>query len=99
AGSRSSTVTIDILTDNTGAIPATTPYYRIRSVGTARLFGLPRVGLSDQFFAGGPNFVANSASRGVGDTLLRKINFKYDHFKATYGDGDGNNLGLEAVTC
>ena len=98
AGSLSTTVTIDKLTDNTGTIPATTPYYRIRSVGTARLFGLPRVGLSDQFFAGGPNFVANSASRGVGDTLLRKINFKYDHFKATYGDGDGNNIGLSTVT-
>ena len=89
----STTVTIDKLTDNTGTIPSTTPYYRIRSVGTARLYGLPRVGLSDKFFASGPNFVANSASRGVGDTLLRKIDFKYDHFKATYGDGDGNNLG------
>src|SRR6059058_729657 len=97
-GSLSTTVTIDKLTDNTGTIPATTPYYRIRSVGIARLFGLPRVGLSDQFFAGGPNFVANSASRGVGDTLLRKIDFKYDHFKATYGDGDGNNLVLSTVT-
>src|SRR5438132_749952 len=98
AGSLSTTVTIDKLIDNTGTIPATTPYYRIRSVGTARLFGLPRVGLSDQFFGGGPKFVANSASRGVGDTLLRKIDFKYDHFKATYGDGDGNNIGLSTVT-
>src|SRR5438094_916091 len=97
-GNLSTTVTIDKLTDNTGTIPATTPYYRIRSVGIARLFGLRRVGLSDQFFAGGPNFVANSASRGVGDTLLRKIDFKYDHFKATYGDGDGNNLVLSTVT-
>ena len=94
----STTVTIDKLTDNTGTIPSTTPYYRIRSVGTARLYGLPRVGLSDKFFASGPNFVANSASRGVGDTLLRKIDFKYDHFKATYGDGDGNNLGSSPVT-
>src|SRR5436190_10843522 len=91
AGSLSTTVTIDKLTDNTGTIPSTTPYYRIRAVGTARLFGLPRVGLSDKFFAGGPNFAANSASRGVGDSLLRKIDFKYDHFKGTYGDGDGNN--------
>jgi len=106
-GNLSTTVTIDKLFDTTdftehgtalGTIPATTPYYRIRSVGTARLFGLPRVGLSDQFFAGGPNFVANSASRGVGDTLLRKIDFKYDHFKASYGDGDGNNLSLSTVT-
>jgi hypothetical protein len=97
-GSLSTTVTIDKLTDSTGTIPNSTPYYRIRSVGTARLFGLPRVGLSDQFFAGGSNFVANSASRGVGDTLLRKIDFKYDHFKASYGDGDGHNLGLSSVT-
>jgi hypothetical protein len=93
----STTVTIDKLTDNTGTIPSTTPYYRIRSVGTARLYGLPRTGLSDKFFATGPNFVANSASRGVGDTLLRKIDFKYDHFKATYGDGDGNNLGSSPI--
>src|SRR5437868_292268 len=98
AGSLSTTVTIDKLTDNTGTIPNSTPYYRIRAVGTAKLFGLPRVGLSDQFFAGGPNFVANSASRGVGDTLLRKIDFKYDHFKASYGDGDGHNLSLSAVS-
>jgi hypothetical protein len=93
----STTVTIDKLTDTTGTIPNSTPYYRIRAVGTARLFGLPRVGLSDQFFAG-PNFVANSASRGVGETLLRKIDFKYDHFKASYGDGDGHNLSLSTVT-
>jgi hypothetical protein len=93
----STTVTIDKLTDNTGTIPSTTPYYRIRSVGIARLYGLPRTGLSDKFFASGPNFVANSASRGVGDTLLRKIDFNYDHFKATYGDGDGNNLGSSPV--
>ena len=97
-GNLSATVTIDKLFDTTGTIPSSTPYYRIRSVGTARLFGLPRVGLSDQFLAGGPNFVANSASRGVGDTLLRKIDFKYDHFKASYGDGDGHNLSLSTVT-
>src|SRR5437667_379836 len=34
---------------------------------------------------------------GVGDTLLRKIDFKYDHFKGTYGDGDGNNISLLPV--
>ena len=97
-GNLSTTVTIDKLTDTTGTIPNSTPYYRIRAIGTAKLLGLPRVGLSDQFFAGGPNFVANSASRGVGDTLLRKIDFKYDHFKASYGDGDGHNLSLSTVT-
>ena len=98
ASNLSTTVTIDKLTDNTGTIPNTTPYYRIRATGTARLFGLPRVGLSDQSLAGGPNFVANSASRGVGETLLRKIDFKYDHFKATYGDGDGHGLSLTSVS-
>jgi len=97
-GNLSTTVTIDQLPDPTGTISSSTPFYRIRAVGTARLLGLPRVGLSDQFFAGGPNFVANSASRGVGDTLLRKIDFKYDHFKASYGDGDGHNLSLSTVT-
>jgi hypothetical protein len=97
-GNLSTTVTIDKLFDTTGTIPSSTPFYRIRAVGTAKLFGLPRVGLSDQFFAGGLNFVANSASRGVGDTLLRKIDFKYDHFKASYGDGDGHNLSLSTVT-
>jgi hypothetical protein len=97
AGNLSTTVTIDKLTDSTGTIPGTTPYYRIRATGTARLFGLPRVGLSDKFPASGPNFVANSATRGVGDTLLRKIDFNYDHFKATYGDGDGQSLSLSPV--
>jgi hypothetical protein len=97
-GNLSTTVIIDKLFDTTGTIPSSTPYYRIRAVGTAKLFGLPRVGLSDQFVAGGPHFVANSASRGVGDTLLRKIDFKYDHFKASYGDGDGHNLSLSTVT-
>jgi hypothetical protein len=97
AGNLSTIVTIDKLNDATGTIPSTTPYYRIRAVGTAKLFGLPRTGLSDQFLAGGPNFVAKSASRGVGDTLLRKIDFKYDHFKATYGDGDGQSPSLSPV--
>src|SRR5437763_7516955 len=97
-GNLSTTVIIDKLFDTTGTIPSSTPYYRIRAVGTAKLFGLPRVGLSDQFFAARPNFVANSASRGVGDTLLRKIDFKYDHFKASYGDGDERNLSLSTVT-
>src|SRR6476469_2388530 len=94
----STTVTIDKLTDSTGTIPSITPYCRLRAIGTARLYGLPRVGLSDQFFTGTSNFVANSASRGVGDTLLRKIDFKHDHFKATYGDGDGHNPSLSTVT-
>jgi hypothetical protein len=68
-------VTVDQLT-------ATLPgqgqyYYRIRSQGTATLLGLPRVGMDDRM---------DSVTRG--DSLLRKIDFKYDHFKAKYGDGD-----------
>src|SRR5215813_11591632 len=67
AGSLSTTVTIDQRTDTTGTIPSILPdtnfppnytpppYYRIRAIGTAKLFGLPRVGLTDQFFARGPN--------------------------------------------
>jgi hypothetical protein len=53
-------------------------YFRIRSQGTATLFGLPRVGMDDRM-----------DSMTKGDSLLRKIDFKYDHFKAKYGDGDG----------
>jgi hypothetical protein len=91
------TVTVDQL-DNSAITGPGTHYYRIRAEGTARVFGLPRVGMSDQYFAGGPNFVAGSSTRGVGDTLLRKIDFKYDHFKATYGDGDGNGVSLTPVS-
>src|SRR5438552_2202982 len=95
------TVTIDRLyvaaSPSPAPLPSTVPYYRIRSAGTANVFGFPRTGIADQFFAGGPNFAANSSTRGVGDTLLRKIDFKYDHFKATYGDGDGNGKSLSSV--
>jgi hypothetical protein len=97
AGSLKTVVTIDRLPDGYGGVPQVASgnyYYRIRATGTAKLLGLPRVGLSDQYFAGGSNFaVTNPSTRGVGDTLLRKIDFKYDHFKATYGDGDGNFSG------
>ncbi len=61
-------------------------YYRIRSQGTAKLFGLPRVGMDDRM---------DPTTRG--DSLLRKIDFKYDHFKAAYGDGDGNGKAIQAV--
>jgi hypothetical protein len=60
--------------------------YRIRSVGTARLFGLMRVGMDDRM---------NSTTKG--DSLIRKIDFKYDHFLSAYGDGDGNNTKIQAV--
>src|SRR5437868_4140293 len=55
------------------------PWYRIRTKGTAPVVGLKRVGMDDRM--------------GVnthGDSLLRKIDFNYDHFVATYGpNGDG----------
>src|ERR1700720_2102507 len=54
-------------------------WYRIRTKGTAPVLGLKRVGMDDRM---GPN------TRG--DSLLRKIDFNYDHFAATYGpNGDG----------
>jgi hypothetical protein len=50
------------------------------------LFGLPRVGMDDRM-----------TNVTKGDSLLRKIDFKYDHFKAAYGDGDGHNKAIQAV--
>ncbi len=73
-------------------------FYRIRAKGTAKLLGLPRVGMDDAVFSDGNHFVANASTRGVGDSLLRKIDFNYDHFKATYGDGDGNSASLQTVS-
>jgi hypothetical protein len=61
-------------------------YFRIRSQGTATLFGLPRVGMDDRM-----------DSMTKGDSLLRKIDFKYDHFKAEYGDGDGISRTITPV--
>lgn len=59
--------------------PAGNPWYRARSRGTAPVTGLPRTGMDDRMGAG---------TRG--DSLLRKIDFRTDHFVATYGpDGDG----------
>src|SRR5207248_9002610 len=60
-------------------------WYRIRSKGTSPLQGLKRTGMDDRL-SNGNRFSANGATRGDGDTLLRKIDFKYDHFTATYGD-------------
>jgi hypothetical protein len=90
ANSLSATVTVDQLTDAATGYN----YYRVRAKGTARLLGLRRGGMDDVLLAGGTYFndtsvKANRAlARGVGDSLLRKIDFKYDHFAATYGDGD-----------
>jgi hypothetical protein len=64
------------------------PWYRIRTNGTAPVLGLKRVGMDDRM---GPN------TRG--DSLLRKIDFNYDHFVATYGpNGDGLNQALVPVS-
>jgi hypothetical protein len=73
------------------------PWYRIRSKGTSPLQGLKRTGLDDRL-SNGNRFVANGSTRGDGDTLLRKIDFNYDHFIATYGpNGDGTGKALQAV--
>src|SRR4051794_5090651 len=55
------------------------PWFRSRTKGTAPVDGLPRTGMDDRMGAG---------TRG--DSLLRKIDFRTDHFVATYGPtGDG----------
>ena len=79
--SLSATVTVDGATSTNGFA-----CYRIRSVGTAKLFGLMRVGMDDRM-----------SSTTKGDSLIRKIDFKYDHFLSAYGDGDGNNTKIQAV--
>jgi hypothetical protein len=83
--SLSANVTVDQLAATLGTPPSSWPYFRIRSQGTATLFGLPRVGMDDRM---------DSVTKG--DSLLRKIDFKYDHFKAKYGDGDGT-AGTQAI--
>ena len=57
------------------------PWYRIRTKGTAPVNGLRRITMDDRM---GVN------TRG--DSLLRKIDFNYDHFVATYGP-NGDNVG------
>src|SRR6266404_1334226 len=56
-------------------------WYRIRVKGTSPVTGLRRVTMDDRMGVG---------TRG--DSLLRKIDFNYDHFAATYGP-NGDNLG------
>jgi hypothetical protein len=82
--SLSAKVTVDRLTATLNGQPQ--DYYRIRSQGTATLLGLPRVGMDDRM---------DNVTKG--DSLLRKIDFKYDHFKAKYGDGDGNGKVIAPV--
>jgi hypothetical protein len=63
------------------------PWYRARSKGTAPVNGLRRTGMDDRM-----------GVSGGGDNLLRKIDFKTDHFIATYGpNGDGVGKELVAV--
>jgi hypothetical protein len=68
--------------------PATgNPWYRMRSKGTAPVNGLPRTGMDDRMGAG---------TRG--DSLLRKIDFRTDHFVSAYGpNGDGIGKAVVAV--
>lgn len=62
-------------------------WYRARTKGTAPVTGIPRTGMDDRMGAG-----------VRGDSLLRKIDFKTDHFVATYGrDGDGLNKQIVSV--
>lgn len=91
SGNLSSTVTVDKFTTVDGY-----RCYRIRSAGTARVFGLRRTGMDDTPARAGASFGASGA-RGDGDSLLRKIDFNFDHFLATYGDGDGNNKRIASV--
>jgi hypothetical protein len=67
--------------------PAGNAWYRSRSKGTAPVMGLARTGMDDRMGAG-----------VRGDSLLRKIDFKVDHFLATYGpNGDGVGTTLTPV--
>ncbi|MEO5721502.1 MAG: hypothetical protein ABIR71_08540, partial [Chthoniobacterales bacterium] len=67
------------------------PWYRVRSRGTAPLPGLKQTGMDDTIVADGfAHFATDGTARGKGDSLLRKIDFRYDHFVASYGpNGDG----------
>jgi hypothetical protein len=80
-----------VTVDKLGNLPgnSTTYYYRIRSLGIAQMFGLKRTGMNDALQeSAGTHFSTGTGSRGNGDSLLRKIDYNYDHYKATYGYGD-----------
>ena len=84
-------LTAKVTVDKLGSLPgnASVYYYRIRSLGIAQVFGLKRTGMNDALQdSSGTHFGTGTAARGNGDSLLRKIDFNYDHFKATYGYGD-----------
>jgi hypothetical protein len=80
-------------------------WYRIRSKGTSPLPNLKRTGMDDaliqdgqkHFAALGSTQMQDIVARSKGDSLLRKIDFQYDHFVSTYGPkGDGLNKALVA---
>src|SRR5947207_1230256 len=63
------------------------PWYRMRTKGTAPIRGLRRTGMDERMITG-----------ARGDSILRKIDFNYDHFIATYGaNGDGVGKTLVPV--
>lgn len=67
--------------------PGSNHYYRVRSTGTSLVSGLKRTGMDDRMDA-----------TTKGDSLLRKIDFNYDHFIAAYGaNGDGVGAQVTAV--
>jgi hypothetical protein len=76
-------------------------WYRIRSKGTTPLLGPKRTGMDDALMKDGRQHFAPIGSiamqditaRGKGDSLLRKIDFQYDHFVATYGRNWDDPLG------
>jgi hypothetical protein len=75
---------VDLFSNDTNG----NPWYRIRAKGTAPVLGLKRVTMDDRMGVG---------TRG--DSLLRKIDFNYDHFIATYGpNGDGAGKALIPVS-
>jgi len=75
--------TVDVFySDSSGS-----PWYRIRSKGVSPALGVARTGMDDRMITG-----------ARGDSLLRKIDFYYDHFISTYGpNGDGVGKALVAV--
>ena len=83
-----------------GSNPSGYNWFCVWSMGTAPLPGLKRTGMDDalisdghkHFAAIGSTEMQDITARGNGDSLLRKIDFQYDHFVATYGpNGDGLN--------
>ncbi len=85
--SMTASVTVDTLPAPNISPADTNYYYRIRSTGVARVFGLKRTGMDDRMDAS-----------TKGDSLLRKIDFNYDHYIAAYGpNGDGVGAQITPV--